>query len=249
MHERWERRLAVASGFEATLLGGLEPGPTTADDKAANDALVRDVLHQNLFESGITILHKPRTGNGHEVPGGIANDVVTKYVEHAFLVWLLRTQHQVRLPAIPDTANCKSPDIDPELFFDAAPEESDFLDAEFDGDEPVSSEARAKGAEYVAAIARDIDRCAKAKAVCGDCVFSLECLTESIVQNDVEGVWGGLDKKERHLMLNRFQALRRSYKNGNMPKSMRSDMESHARQIAAQIALSARAQRETSVSA
>src|SRR5690554_3913270 len=63
--------------------------------------LIREVFHNTLFESGITVRHRPNTGRKYGTESGVANDVVTSYVEHAFLTWLLHTHYSVGLAAIP----------------------------------------------------------------------------------------------------------------------------------------------------
>lgn len=231
---------------DVDLLDGIDP-PSPEDE--SRQALISSVLHEQLRDFGITTKYKPRTAYRHAVKNGsIANNVVTSYVEHAFISWLLLSKHKIAIPAIPDTSPCQSGDVDPEIFFESA-DPADFLEGDFDseGDEELSLEEmtrileeriknesipKARAAKYIKARQQDALNEQAAKAACGDCQFSLECLTTSIVQVDKQGIWGGLNSEARYLMINRFESMRRSYENGNMDKKMRKDFETKARQIA-----------------
>ena len=226
----------MTAEFTGSLLEGIEV------PAAEGEALIREVFHNSLFEDGITVRHRPRTANSHAVDG-VVNHVVTSYVEHAFLTWLLAEVFHTRQPAMPENvAHCQSSEVDGNLFFPQDVDIEGFLEADF-GAEVESVVAAEHRQAYLAHLAAEEIRKQKAKRVCNGCPLSLECLTRSIVNKDAFGVWGGLDERERHLMINRFETMRRSYENQSMPKAMRRDFEDRARQIATSIGRSAKAER------
>jgi len=203
---------------------------------ADEDNIIREVMHAHLFEAGITTLHRSRTGGKSIVLGGISNNVVTAYVEHIFIAWLAMKMCGVRTDTVPDDTPCQSPDVSARDFH---PE--DYIDidalAEVNDDAAFVEMLGSMMDDYRAAKER-------AKAVCGTCPVSLQCLTRSVILGDGFGVWGGMDSGERHLIMNRFRNMRYAYLGDTMPTNMRRDFEEHARQIARSISRAARLRRE-----
>lgn len=57
----------------------------------------------------------------------------------------------------------------------------------------------------------DVAGIAKAKAVCATCPVTDQCLSWSIVTNQIEGIWGGLTQKERRRVRRRWlEEIRRA---------------------------------------
>jgi len=228
---------------DTDLHAGVE-SPRDSDGSESISALISE----SLLGDGITIRHRPPTGRSYVALGGLANNVVTHFVEHAFLTWLLATKHHVKPPTMPSTANCQSDDVNPEIFFPSdadldailweptldplGDEDANQDEAEVNTNQDKKKDAGISIAKFTQIVLRNRAKYDEAKNECQGCSFRLECLTASTIGNDTFGVWGGLDERERHLMINRFNAMRRSYSNGGMLKGMRKDFEDRAAQIA-----------------
>lgn len=192
-------------------------------------------LRLELFGSEITISHRPGTGKRFSTRG-LRNDDITRIVEHVFIAWLIERNYGFS-PKVGTDARCLDAGVDPEDFFAASIDPDDFLS---DSPEEVSQ-------LIASTAARNEVSAVRAKKVCRGCNQALNCITTATLRQESEGIWGGLTGDERHIISNRFQAMRRDYLIavkvsegkkagvGKMTQSMRVDLERVASQIAANL--------------
>lgn len=211
-------------------------------ERRAADEAIKTVLHDNLYEGGITAASAPRTSRGFLTPSGIRNSVITSYVEHAFIAWLLVTKHKMsRLLTITDEAVCRNVG-DPEDFF---PPSEPYVEDYISDPEGASVEDIIRWVEDLRMyLDESAQRRERARLLCSECVFSLTCLTVSVIYEENHGTWGGMADEQRRLIVTRFQTMRRNYTNGKMKARLRADLEAQAQQIADKIRAEARRKRQ-----
>jgi WhiB family transcriptional regulator, redox-sensing transcriptional regulator len=57
---------------------------------------------------------------------------------------------------------------------------------------------------------KSLERIAKAKAICADCLVRRECLAFALRTQQVYGIWGGASEEERDMAASRTPQVRRA---------------------------------------